>query len=109
VIASPGDVAEDLLARFVRPVLLSDDPMHREKLWYGLSSGSAAAPASSPTAVARGAVVARDRQKRAGRVPLRARMAVAVAVPCRVDPIVFMGISRKGRCSGNRSAVTESG
>ena len=36
VIASPGDVAEDLLAQFVRPVLIGADPMRREKLWMAL-------------------------------------------------------------------------
>jgi L-alanine-DL-glutamate epimerase-like enolase superfamily enzyme len=36
VIAPPGDVAEDLLARFVRPVLLGADPLCREQLWQGL-------------------------------------------------------------------------
>jgi L-alanine-DL-glutamate epimerase-like enolase superfamily enzyme len=36
VIAPPGDVAEDLLARFVRPVLLGADPWCREQLWQAL-------------------------------------------------------------------------
>jgi L-alanine-DL-glutamate epimerase-like enolase superfamily enzyme len=35
-IASPTDVPEDLLAAFVRPVLIGEDPMRIEKLWQGL-------------------------------------------------------------------------
>jgi L-alanine-DL-glutamate epimerase-like enolase superfamily enzyme len=36
VVAPPGDVSEDLLAGFVRPVLIGADPRRREQLWHGL-------------------------------------------------------------------------
>jgi L-alanine-DL-glutamate epimerase-like enolase superfamily enzyme len=36
VISSPHYVTEDLLKRFVRPVLVGQDPFAREKLWQGL-------------------------------------------------------------------------
>ncbi|NJO35406.1 MAG: enolase [Rhodospirillales bacterium] len=36
IIASPGDVSDDLLAAHVRPVLLGQDPLLRERHWYGL-------------------------------------------------------------------------
>jgi L-alanine-DL-glutamate epimerase-like enolase superfamily enzyme len=36
IIAAPGDVAEDLLEKFVRPVLIGADPLRIEKLWQGL-------------------------------------------------------------------------
>lgn len=36
VTAPVGEVTEDLLARFIRPVLIGADPMRHEKLWYGL-------------------------------------------------------------------------
>lgn len=36
VIASPGDVGDGLLEKFVRPVLLGDDPLRIERLWHGL-------------------------------------------------------------------------
>lgn len=35
-IASPSDIPEDVLAAFVRPVLLGADPLRIEKLWQGL-------------------------------------------------------------------------
>ncbi|HET6466953.1 MAG TPA: enolase C-terminal domain-like protein [Geminicoccaceae bacterium] len=36
VIAAPALVREDMLAEFVRPVLIGADPLRIEKLWYGL-------------------------------------------------------------------------
>jgi L-alanine-DL-glutamate epimerase-like enolase superfamily enzyme len=36
VIARPGDVEEPLLEKFVRPVLLGQDPMRSERLWQAL-------------------------------------------------------------------------
>ena len=35
-IVSPSDAREDLLAAYVRPVLLGSDPMRTEKIWYAL-------------------------------------------------------------------------
>ena len=35
-IASPADIREDLLAAFVRPVLVGQDPLRIEKLWQGM-------------------------------------------------------------------------
>ncbi len=45
IVTGPGDVREDLVARFVRPVLVGADPLQRERLWRGLykwQRGSAA-------------------------------------------------------------------
>ena len=36
VIARPGDVEEALLEKFIRPVLLGQDPMRSERLWQAL-------------------------------------------------------------------------
>lgn len=36
VVASLGDVEEPLLEKFVRPVLLGEDPLRVERLWHGL-------------------------------------------------------------------------
>jgi L-alanine-DL-glutamate epimerase-like enolase superfamily enzyme len=36
VISSPSYVTEELLKRFVRPVLIGQDPFAREKLWHGM-------------------------------------------------------------------------
>lgn len=36
LIVSPGDVTEELLARFVRPMLIDADPMRPEHLWFKL-------------------------------------------------------------------------
>ena len=36
VIASPGDAEEALLEKFIRPVLVGEDPMRHERLWQNL-------------------------------------------------------------------------
>lgn len=36
VVARPGDVEEPLLAQYVRPVLVGEDPMRPERLWQAL-------------------------------------------------------------------------
>ena len=35
-VVSPRDAREDLLANYVRPVLIGADPMRTEKIWYAL-------------------------------------------------------------------------
>ena len=43
IIARPADVEEGLLDKFVRPVLLGQDPIRVEALWQGCTNGSGAA------------------------------------------------------------------